>query len=115
MNWLLLKLKIASNGMRYAWRDGHVRWGIILCSLAIIIEAIVRSSLIGVVMLAILALIGICFEIINTYVEKVCDTFHSQYNMKIKEIKDTLTVAPVLSYSIFAIVWVVLLCVPYLP
>lgn len=115
MSWLLTRLKIASNGLRYAWSDGHIKYGVILFGLAIIIEAVVRSSLIGILILLILGLVSICFEVLNSSIEQLCDLVHPEHSEKVKIIKDTFSVAPVISYSLFGVVWVVLLAVPNIP
>ena len=115
MNWLLLRLKIASNGIKYAWHDSHVKYGVVLCSIAIIIEGIVRASLLGFLILLTLAIMSICFEVINSSVERLCDLVHSEYNERVKMVKDTFSVVPIISHSVFTIVWIILLCIPNIP
>lgn len=104
-----MKFKYAFDGLKSALKEKAIMTQIILAVLAIIGGFIIKLNIYE--WLAFTICIGgvIALEILNSVIEKLCDLYTTEYNEKIKTIKD-MAAAAVLVFALAALV-VCILCV----
>lgn len=91
--------------------ERHVIVHVIIMALVIIAGFILNISNIEWLVLCLTFGLVICFEAINTAIEKLCDTLHPDYNPSIGKVKD-IAAGAVLFAAILA---VVIGCIIFIP
>ena len=104
-----MKFKHAFDGIKDAFKQKSVIIQAILAILAILGGLIIKLDSYEWLAFVICIAGVIALEIINSVIEKLCDLYSTEYNEKIKEIKDMASAA-VLVFCIGALI-VCLICV----
>lgn len=103
-------LKNALNGIKYVLSDGrNVRIQICFAIVAIVLGFVLKISLIEFLILILTIFFVLVSEFINTALENLADLYTTEYNEKVKNIKDiaagTVTLAAVASIIVGIIIF----------
>jgi len=97
------KFSYAFNGLKFAIKEKAVMTQIILAILAIIGGIIIKLNEYEWIAFIICIAGVIALEILNSVIEKLCDLYSTEYNEKIKVIKD-MAASSVLMFALGALV-----------
>ena len=96
------------DALKVVWLEKPFKVWLVICTIGIIIGLVVGIGMTQLVLLVAIACIGWAMEIMNTGIEELMDFFHTEYNIKVKVVKDLFGAAPAFVYSAYVISWLIL-------
>lgn len=94
---LLRSLSVSFKGLSLAMKEQTFRLFCVLAVLAIFFMFLFKTNFIEKIILIFVIIVVLALELINTQIEKVLNIMNSNYDSKIKEIKDISAAAVLLS------------------
>ena len=106
----MTKFKVAFNGLIQGLKDKSILTQYIIAIIVTIIAIIIKIDYISLIFIIMMCFLVITVEYINTAIEKICDLISTEYNDKIKYIKD-ISAGFVLLQAILSVIVVIILLI----